>query len=53
MGAAGGRTLRDIRDDQRKYAEAVEKRDPELAAKVREWAEHLDDAIARGKELLG
>ncbi len=53
MAASGGRTLRDIRDSQQKYAEEVEKKDPELAKKVREWADHLDEVISRGKELLG
>jgi hypothetical protein len=51
--APGGRTLRDIRDAQRKYAQEVEKRDPDLAKRVREWADHLDDVIGGGKELLG
>ena len=48
-----GRTLRDIRDAQRNEAKRFEDQDPELAAKLKEWADYLDDVIARGKELLG
>lgn len=48
-----GRTLRDICDDQRKEAERVKDSNPDLAAKLREWADYLENVISKGKDLLG